>query len=48
VVADGTIHLWAGGGIVWDSDPAEEVEESWVKARPLLTAIGAPLAAPVS
>jgi para-aminobenzoate synthetase component 1 len=47
-VADGAIHLWVGGGIVWDSDPAEEVEESWVKARPLLAAIGAPLAAPVS
>jgi para-aminobenzoate synthetase component 1 len=42
-VADGTIHLWVGGGIVWDSDPAEEVEESWVKARPLLAAIGAPM-----
>jgi para-aminobenzoate synthetase component I len=42
-VAEGTIHLWVGGGIVWDSDPAEEVEESWVKARPLLAAIGAPL-----
>jgi para-aminobenzoate synthetase component 1 len=42
-VADGEIHLWVGGGIVWDSDPAAEVEESWVKARPLLTAIGAPL-----
>jgi para-aminobenzoate synthetase component I len=47
-VADGEIHLWVGGGIVWDSDPADEVEESWVKARPLLAAIGAPLAAPVS
>jgi para-aminobenzoate synthetase component 1 len=47
-VADGEIHLWVGGGIVWDSDPAEEVEESWVKARPLLAAIGAPLAASVS
>ena len=47
-VAEGAIHLWVGGGIVWDSDPAEEVEESWVKARPLLAAIGAPLAAPVS
>jgi para-aminobenzoate synthetase component 1 len=47
-VADGRIHLWVGGGIVWDSDPAEEVEESWVKARPLLAAIGAPLPAPVS
>jgi anthranilate/para-aminobenzoate synthase component I len=32
-----------GGGIVWDSDPDEEIEESWVKARPLLAAIGAPL-----
>jgi para-aminobenzoate synthetase component I len=42
-IAAGTIHLWVGGGIVWDSDPAEEVEESWVKARPLLSAIGAPL-----
>jgi len=42
-VVDGTIHLWVGGGIVWDSDPAAEVEESWVKARPLLEAIGAPL-----
>jgi para-aminobenzoate synthetase component 1 len=47
-VAEGTIHLWVGGGIVWDSDPAAEVEESWVKARPLLAAIGAPLPAPVS
>ncbi len=47
-VAEGALHLWVGGGIVWDSDPAEEVEESWVKARPLLAAIGAPLAAPVS
>jgi para-aminobenzoate synthetase component 1 len=35
-VADGAIHLWAGGGIVWDSDPAAEIEESKVKARPLL------------
>jgi para-aminobenzoate synthetase component 1 len=42
-VVDGEIHLWVGGGIVWDSDPAGEVEESWVKARPLLAAIGAPL-----
>jgi para-aminobenzoate synthetase component I len=42
-VADGAIHLWVGGGIVWDSDPVAEVEESWVKARPLLAAIGAPL-----
>ena len=42
-VAAGRIHLWVGGGIVWDSDPASEIEESWVKARPLLGAIGAPM-----
>ncbi len=30
------IHFWVGGGVVWDSEPAAEVEESWVKARPLL------------
>ena len=40
-IADGEIHLWVGGGIVWDSGPAREVEESWTKARPLLDAIGA-------
>jgi para-aminobenzoate synthetase component 1 len=42
-IADGAIHLWVGGGIVWDSDPAREVEESWVKARPLLDAVGSRL-----
>jgi para-aminobenzoate synthetase component 1 len=42
-VAEGRIHLWVGGGIVWDSDPAAEIEESWVKARPLLAAIGSPV-----
>ena len=46
-VADGLIHLWVGGGIVWDSDPEAEIEESLVKARPLLDAIGAPLPEPV-
>lgn len=45
-VAEGRLHLWVGGGIVWDSDPVDEVEESWTKARPLLDAIGAPLDAP--
>jgi para-aminobenzoate synthetase component 1 len=38
-VAEGRAHLWVGGGIVWDSDPEAEVEESWVKARPLLAAV---------
>ena len=39
-VAAGEIHLWVGGGVVWDSDPQAEIEESWVKARPLLAAVG--------
>jgi para-aminobenzoate synthetase component 1 len=43
-VAEDRIHLWVGGGVVWDSDPAAEVEESWTKARPLLAAIGSPAA----
>jgi para-aminobenzoate synthetase component 1 len=42
-LAEGRIHLWVGGGVVWDSDPAAEVEESWTKARPLLDAIGSPV-----
>jgi para-aminobenzoate synthetase component 1 len=47
-VVEGRIHLWAGGGIVWDSEPGKEIEESWVKARPLLAAIGAPVDEPVA
>jgi para-aminobenzoate synthetase component 1 len=39
-IAEGRIHLWVGGGIVWDSEPDAEIEESWVKARPLLAALG--------
>jgi para-aminobenzoate synthetase component 1 len=46
-VADGRIHLWVGGGIVWDSDPHAEIEESWVKARPLLAAVGSRVPEPV-
>jgi para-aminobenzoate synthetase component I len=45
-VVDDRIHLWVGGGIVWDSEPEAEIEESWVKARPLLAALGAPFPAP--
>jgi para-aminobenzoate synthetase component I len=47
-IAENRIHLWVGGGIVWDSDPEEEIEESLVKARPLLEAVGAPLPEPVA
>jgi para-aminobenzoate synthetase component I len=39
-IADERVHLWVGGGVVWDSEPEAEVEESWVKARPLLAAVG--------
>jgi para-aminobenzoate synthetase component 1 len=39
-LAEDRIHLWVGGGVVWDSDAAAEVAESWTKARPLLEAIG--------
>jgi para-aminobenzoate synthetase component 1 len=46
-VAEGRIHLWVGGGVVWDSDAAGEIEESWTKAAPLLAAIGAPFRQPV-
>ena len=47
-VAEGRIHLWVGGGIVWDSEQEAEIEESWVKARPLLAAIGAPVEEPAA
>jgi para-aminobenzoate synthetase component I len=43
-IAAGRIHLWVGGGIVWDSEPEAEIEESWVKARPLLDALRVPVA----
>jgi para-aminobenzoate synthetase component 1 len=47
-VADERLHLWVGGGVVWDSDPAAEVEESWTKARPLLDALHTPVPAAAS
>lgn len=45
-IAEGRIHLWVGGGVVWDSEPAAEVAESLTKAHPLLEALGAPLDVP--
>lgn len=33
------IHLWAGGGITWDSDPYAEVAEAAAKAAPLRAAL---------
>jgi para-aminobenzoate synthetase component 1 len=33
------VHLWAGGGITWGSDPADEVAEAHTKAAPVLRAL---------
>jgi para-aminobenzoate synthetase component I len=44
-LAEQRAHLWVGGGIVWNSEPEAEIEESWVKARPLLAAVGGLVAA---
>ena len=38
-VAEGQVHLWAGGGITWSSDPAAEVQEAHAKARPVQRAL---------
>ncbi len=38
-VADGRVHLWAGGGITWGSDPDAEVAEAEAKAAPVLRAL---------
>ena len=40
------VWLGAGGGIVADSEPQRELEESLLKARPLVVAVGASLAEP--
>ena len=37
------VHLWAGGGITWGSDPAQEVDEAHAKAAPVLRALGTAL-----
>ncbi len=41
IVKDGMLHVQAGGGIVADSDPVAEHQESMNKAKALLRAIGA-------
>ena len=42
VVRDGQVELRAGAGIVADSDPERELEETRAKARGLLRALGSP------
>jgi anthranilate synthase component 1 len=41
VIKNGVAHIQAGGGIVADSDPASEYQESVNKSRALLTALEA-------
>ncbi len=38
---DDRVHLWAGGGITWSSDPEAEVAEAHAKAGPVLRALQA-------
>jgi para-aminobenzoate synthetase component 1 len=43
VAVDGThVHAWAGGGIVWDSDPEAEVAEAAAKLAPIKAALAGP------
>jgi anthranilate synthase component 1 len=39
VMKGNTVHIQAGGGVVADSDPQREYEESWNKARALAEAV---------
>jgi para-aminobenzoate synthetase component 1 len=43
-VDDERVHLWAGGGITWSSDPAAEVAEAHAKAAPVVAALRPPQA----
>jgi anthranilate/para-aminobenzoate synthase component I len=40
IVKDGKVHIPVGGGIVADSDPAAEYEETLVKAKAMFAAVG--------
>ena len=46
-VDDERVHLWAGGGITWSSDPSAEVAEAHAKAAPVVAALCPPQAPPV-
>ena len=41
-VDDDRVHLWAGGGITWSSDPVDEVAEAHAKAAPVVLALSSP------
>ena len=36
------VHLWAGGGVTWSSNPGDEVAEAAAKAAPILAALAGP------
>jgi para-aminobenzoate synthetase component 1 len=39
-VVDGErVHVWAGGGITWGSDPVAEVDEAAAKSGPVRAAL---------
>jgi para-aminobenzoate synthetase component 1 len=40
------VHLWAGGGITWGSDPDAEVAEAAAKAGPIRAALAGPDSSP--
>jgi para-aminobenzoate synthetase component 1 len=40
ILKDGLVHVPVGGGIVADSEPADEYEETLVKARAMFAALG--------
>ena len=44
IVENGRVHVPVGGGIVADSDPAAEYDETLVKARAMFDALGLPVA----
>ena len=43
ILKDGLVHVPVGGGIVADSDPADEYEETLVKAKAMFDALGVEL-----
>ncbi len=42
-IADGVLSFQVGGGIVWDSDPVSEYEETLLKAKAMVSALGGSL-----
>ncbi len=42
VIRNDSATFWVGSGIVWDSEPEEEYEETLIKARAILSAMAAP------